>query len=75
MVKYQYQLFLVILLTAWSPSGKARVCKTLITGSNPVVAFSQRDAYRRIFYNNDYKVRITGLPAKGTGKTRRRRLI
>ena len=27
------------LIVATWPSGKARVCKTLITGSNPVVAF------------------------------------
>jgi hypothetical protein len=30
-----------ILFPATWPSGKARVCKTLITGSNPVVASAQ----------------------------------
>ena len=29
-------------MATW-PSGKARVCKTLITGSNPVVASPERD--------------------------------
>jgi hypothetical protein len=31
------QLLLAHLMATW-PSGKARVCKTLTTGSNPVVA-------------------------------------
>jgi hypothetical protein len=30
--------------TATWPSGKARVCKTLITGSNPVVASGTRNS-------------------------------
>lgn len=34
------QMIYVHLYMATSPSGKARVCKTLIMGSNPIVASS-----------------------------------
>jgi len=38
-------------MATW-PSGKARVCKTLITGSNPVVASSVKAGLRTCFFNS-----------------------
>jgi hypothetical protein len=38
------------LFTATWPSGKAGVCKTLITGSNPVVALVQDPCYLQGFF-------------------------
>ncbi len=39
-------------MATW-PSGKAKVCKTFITGSNPVVASEIPSELRRDFYFND----------------------
>ena len=36
-------------MATW-PSGKARVCKTLITGSNPVVASKKRQALLSFYF-------------------------
>jgi hypothetical protein len=41
---------LTINITATSPSGKARVCKTLIVGSIPTVAFSKRQPIKLPFF-------------------------
>jgi hypothetical protein len=45
-------LFLFTSITATWPSGKARVCKTLITGSNPVVASTQTGFQARFLFGN-----------------------
>ena len=51
---YQYvNLFGIIessILATW-PSGKARVCKTLITGSNPVVASEESEPLSSLFFS------------------------
>ena len=48
-------------MATW-PSGKARVCKTLIMGSNPIVASTKKDRQKPVFLfkNSPYAAMLKG---------------
>jgi hypothetical protein len=55
-----------LFFAATSPSGKARVCKTLIMGSNPIVASEEKDGLRLVFFV--FFMALSHNPAKYAGQ-------